>query len=635
MKPLLLIGALVLPVSAAEVHWDGIRDASLYLSPSTGDELRIRWQPAWQAAANPERIYLLDGQGRLQAERSIAADQLGGELSWPLAPGGGPYRLEIPGYSFRRFQVEHSDATQALLAPAKVHFAAEPQSDLTLYFRVKANQRAILGGKYHDGVRRLQVERLSDRRTLRLPLTDHSAYWRFDRLPLPLSGQDETWRLTLQGNGKAAFWLDGTDNLFAQSASQLAELPLADGQATLVVGDKVLGRTPDLGVALPYHTLPASAQAPLSALSPQAGGFYSLVDIMAERPLYENLWRRLYQDLYGIDHDITLLAARGRVAELEADRTTLGGLDAWLAATRMLGGQGVHYLAFADEPNLNYRDYASFSRYFQIMAERVRTTPGAYQAGVRIAMPASSRLLGGPFAENADSRRGIDWARRLLQEHGQYIDALAWHEWMVRDLLATRSYRDSVRQAAALVGLDDHGRPRKALLLDQTNMSSGASLSPYDQNTHYGALWWTSVVINASADGLLDMLNWFHVADEPGWPKGMLSVTGVDRFELKPAGRAQQFIARHWLEQVLALDNDAFELDALAMAEGAQRVLLGVNKADRLQHVSLRGVDCGAARLELFGPHDQPRQAGFDCSAGQMRFQLPGQTVFAFAWSVP
>ena len=142
---------------------------------------------------------------------------------------------------------------------------------------------------------------------------------------------------------------------------------------------------------------------------------------------------------------------------------------------------------------------------------------------------------------------------QALRFSGDQIDALAWHEWMVRDLLATRVYRNSVRQAADLVGLDNQGRPRKALLLDQTNISSGSSLSPYDQETHYAALWWTSVAINASADGWLDMLNWFQSADEPEYPKGMVRVLDNQRFELKPVGLAQQFIQQHWLDQVLRL----------------------------------------------------------------------------------
>jgi hypothetical protein len=250
-------------------------------------------------------------------------------------------------------------------------------------------------------------------------------------------------------------------------------------------------------------------------------------------------------------------------------------------------------------------------------------------------MPASSRLVNGPFTENAADKRGIDWARRLLSESADQVDALAWHEWMIRDLLATRVYRDSVRRAADLVGLDAKGQPRKALLLDQTNLSSGSALSPYDQETHYTSLWWASVVINASQDGLLSMLNWFQAADEPPYGKGMVRIHDDGRFELKPVGLAQQFIARHWLPQVLQLDNDAFEVDVLAMAGDEQRALLGVNKGTRLQRIDLSGAKCplNQSALRFFGADNRSRDIPFACENGRVRFELPGQTLFALTWS--
>ncbi|HEK0907348.1 TPA: hypothetical protein SMQ04_002111 [Pseudomonas putida] len=634
MKRWLLLCALWVPLApAAPLQWGDIRDGSLYLQPGRNDELRLRWHPAWQADANAERIFLLDGRGQLRGERAIKAEELRGEQRWPLSADAGPYRMEVPGYSFRGYQIEHSDTTRALFAPAKVHFSAEVGPRVELYFRVKAGEQATLAGKFHGGVRGLSAQRLSDGQQVEVALKPYPAYWRFDQQALPKSTRDEIWRLRLQGRGKAAFWLDGSANLFAQRADHLGDVANLAGQVRLKLQAKVLGPTPLLGVNLPYVLPPPSSFAALDALRPQAAGYYSFMDVLARQPGYEDAWRRLYQRRFGITQDITLLAGTGRRADLAADRTSHDGLDAWLAGTARLGGKGLHYLAFADEPNLNYRNYESYRDFFTGMAQRVSAWPGAREAGVRIAMPASSRLLGGPFTQGSKDLRGIDWARRLLQEHGAQIDALAWHEWMVRDLLATRSYRDSVRQAAALVGLDNQGRPRKALLLDQTNLSSGSSLSPYDQNTHYAGLWWASVVINASADGLLDMLNWFHVADEPEWPKGMIRVLGDERFELKPVGLAQQFIQRHWLRQVLALDNDAFEVDVLAMADGRQRSLLGVNKAERVQQVELALGDCPAARLELFGPDNQPRPARVSCQQGQIRFQLPGQTLFALTWS--
>ncbi|WP_295485239.1 hypothetical protein [uncultured Pseudomonas sp.] len=634
MKRWLLLMVLGAPwLQAAELQWGDIRDGSLYLQPSAEDTLLVRWRPAWQADANSEHLYLLDGHGQLRGERRIDAAEVRGEQRWPLTPGAGPYRLEVPGYSFRDYQAEHADSTGAQFAPAKVHFSAEVGPDVTLYFRVKAGERATLAGKYHGGVRGLWAQRLSDGQQVNLTLKPYPAYWQFDQHALPSSRRDETWRLRLQGRGKAAFWLDGSANLFAQRAEDLSDVPDLPGQVHLRLQAKVIGRTPLLGLNLPYVLPPPSSFAVLDALRPQAAGYYSFMDVLARQPDYEDAWRRLYQERFAIGQDITLLAGTGRRADLAADRTSHDGLQAWLAATARLGGKGLHYLAFADEPNLNYRDYASYRDFFSAMAARVRAWPGAREAGVRIAMPASSRLIGGPFTRASQQRRGLDWARRLLEEQGAQIDALAWHEWMVRDLLATRSYRDSVRQAADLVGLDAQGRPRKALLIDQTNLSSGSTLSPYEQNTHYAGLWWASVVINASSEGLLDMLNWFHVADEPQWPKGMVRVLGETRFELKPVGLAQQFIQRHWLTQVLALDNDAFEVDALAMADGRQRSLLGVNKADRQQQVELSLERCPSGQLELFGPDNRPRVGRFDCRQGRLSFQLPGQTLFALTWN--
>ena len=637
MRGLLLLVSLGLglEVQAAHMRWADIRDGSLYLQADRPDILKVVWAPAWQAEANEERLYLLDGQGKLAGERKIAASEVRGSQSWPLAPSAASYRLEVPGYSFRRYTLEHDDRTVALFAPAKVHFSAEPRDGDELFFKVAAGEHAVLAGKYHGGVGGLQAQRIGDGKQLSLSLKPYPAYWQFDKVELPVAPVDQVWRLRLRGSGKVAFWLDGTANLFAQNPQQLKPLREDDGQVRLTLSPQVIGTTPNLGVALPYVLPPASSFAVLDALQVKAATYYSLVDIMATRPHYEDKFRRLYQDRFGITQDITLLAGRQRQADLRADNTSNAGLDAWLAATRALGGKGTHYIGFADEPNLNYPDYASYQRIFDSMARQVLSNPENAKAGVRIAMPASSRFVNGPFINNAADKRGIDWARRLLAESGDKIDALAWHEWMVRDLLATRVYRDSVRKAAELVGLDAQGRPRKALLLDQTNMSSGASLSPYDQETHYASLWWTSVIINASQDGLLDMLGWFQADDEPEYPKGMFRVLGKDEFELKPVGLAQQFIRQHWLRDVMRLENDAFEVDVLAMSAGHQRNLLGVNKGSRLQRVSLAGAQCPLPHgsLRYFGADNRSRDASFKCLEGRISFDLPGETLFALSWS--
>lgn len=628
---------LAASVQAANVRWPDIRDGSLYLTPTQADTLTLSWSPAWQADGNREQVFLLDGNGRLAAQRAISAEESRGQLSWPLAAEHASYQVEVPGYSFRNYRLEFADSTQALFAPAKVHFSMAVERGTQLFFRVGANEQAVLGGKQHGGVSALRATRLSDGSRVDLALQQHRAYWQFDQIALPVSPREQTWRLDLQGAGKAAFWLDGSANLFARRAEDLGSLRQQTGSVQLRSSEQVLGPTPKIGNNLPYVVPPPSSFAVLDQLGLQAAGFYAFADVLQRKPGYENAFRQLYRERFGIQHDITLLGSTDRRAVLRDDKATASGLDAWLAASVALGGKGTHYIAFADEPNLNYTDYPAYRSLFKAMLERVERYPGAREAGVRIAAPASSRFVDGPLASNSAERRGLEWSRRLLAEFGERIDALAWHEWMVRDLLATRSYRDAVRQAADLVGRDAQGLPRKPLLIDQTNLSSGSTLSPYEQETQYAALWWTSVVINAAQDGLLDMINWFHIADEPEYPKGMVRVLGSDRFELKPVGLAQQFIQQHWLDQVLQLDNDAFEVDALAMARAQQRSLLGVNKSARLQQVSLSTATptCaqGAQTLTFFGPDNQPRSAQYHCQRGQYQFELPGQTLFALRWT--
>lgn len=637
MKRLMLLMSLGLGLSAqaAPMRWADIRDGSLYLQADRPDTLTIQWAPAWQADANEEHLYLLDGNGNLKGDRLIAASETRGKQSWPLAPGAASYRLEIPGYSFRRYTVEHDERTVALFAPAKVHFSAETRGGDELYFKVAPGEHAVLAGKFHGGVGALLAQRVGDNKQVTLALKPYRAYWQFDQLELPVTQDEQVWRLRLQGSGKVAFWLDGTANLFAQNPQQLKPLREDAGQTRLTLHKETLGPTPNLGIYLPYVLPPQSSFAALDALKPQAGSYYSFVDVTAQNPHHEDAFRQLYQNRFGITQDITLLAGSQRQADLRADTMSNAGLDAWLAATRALGGSGTHYIAFADEPNLNYSSYANYQAIFNSMARQVRSDPANAKAGIRIAMPASSRFVNGPFTDDAADKRGIDWARRLLAESGEQIDALAWHEWMVRDLLATRVYRDSVRRAAELVGLDAKGRPRKALLLDQTNLSSGSSLSPYDQETHFTSLWWASVVINSAQDGLLDMLNWFQAADEPNYPKGMVRILGGDRFELKPVGLAQQFIRQHWLKNVMRLDNDAFEVDVLAMATEHQRSLLGVNKGARLQRVDLAGATCPLTKgaLVYFGADSRSREGKFNCQDGRVSFDLPGQTLFALSWS--
>ncbi|MNO98669.1 hypothetical protein D3C76_904180 [compost metagenome] len=86
----------------------------------------------------------------------------------------------------------------------------------------------------------------------------------------------------------------------------------------------------------------------------------------------------------------------------------------------------------------------------------------------------------------------------------------------------------------------------------------------------------------------------------------------------------------------MRLDNNAFEVDALAMSSEQQRSVLGVNKGTRLQQISLQGADSACqlptATLTFFGADSRSRNATFDCREGRIDFEVPAETLFALTW---
>lgn len=632
---LFILMGLLQPGFALALEWQNLRSAVLELHPQKEDMLHIRWRHAWLSEANSEQLYLINARGELAEKLDIAAHEASGSHEMWLEPAQAPYWLVIPGYSFRNYDIGHGVHTASILEPERIHQTASLSRGQTLYFRIPAGRQARFAGKYHAGVDSIILTRQSDGYSQKLALQNKALYSAHDSVLLPVSQADELWSMTALASGKAAFWLEGVDNRFTSRAEHFPDANSVSGLASIRLLHEEAGRTPAIGVALPYLVPPVQALAPLERLNLQAASFYSFVDHINTGDGRELAFRNLYAGQMGINSSMTLLAGKNRRAVLRANRESLEGLRLWLQDTLKLPAGGIHYLAFADEPNLNFPDYEAFAEYFTAMLEYLKQQPGYAQSGVRVAVPASSRFLHGPFRPGAAQRLGIDWARQLLQQHGQDIDAIAWHEWMVRSPYATVIYRDSIRAAADLAGYDELGRPRKALLIDQTNISSGNSVSRHEQNTHFAALWWASVIIQSSRDGLLSMLNWFHVADEDDHQKGFFA---VDKGQLvaKPVARAQSFLTQRWLSRVGKINNSSFEVDVLHAYEGQEQQLLGVNKSRRPYRLNVElGQDCPQTLdARVLGEDGNIRPLAFACADGQLGLELPAQGIFRLEWEM-
>lgn len=630
---LVILLALLQSAYGSASDWPDLRSGTLELRPDTEDELQIQWRYAWLSEANPEKLFLINAKGELADILEIPATQTDGRHSMRLHPEQAPYLLVIPGYSFRNYSISHGKYTASIFEPERVHQTASFPERQVLYFRVPARQQAIFAGKYHSGADRIILTRLSDHYRQILELKTKQPYSAFDSVALPTSSGDEFWSMTVNKGGKIAFWLDGVDNRFARHPEHLSNSVSLPGRADVILLHEPRGHTPAIGVALPYLLPPDTSHAPLKGLNLQAASYYSFVDYIDNGDGRELDFRSFYAKQMGIHSSLTLMAGKDRRAVLHATRKSFEGLHLWLQDSLQLPPGGIHYLAFADEPNLNFPSYESFAEYFSAMLSYLKQQPDFTHSGVKVAVPASSRFLHGPMRDDAYRRRGIDWAARLLKQHAEDIDAIAWHEWMVRNLYATGLYSDTIRAAADLVGYDDKGRPLKVLLIDQTNISSGNSVSPYEQNTHFAALWWASVIIQSSSDGLLSMLNWFHVADEADHQKGFFFLRN-DRLQAKPVARAQAFLTERWLSQVNRIDNNSFELDALHTREGDEQQLLGVNKSRRVYklHVDMRQNCPQKLTARVLDADGRIQTLPFVCTDTQLELNIPAQGIFKLEW---
>src|SRR3546814_10900754 len=57
-----------------------------------------------------------------------------------------------------------------------------------------------------------------------------------------------------------------------------------------------------------------------------------------------------------------------------------------------------------------------------------------------------------------------------------------------------------------------------------------------------------------------------------------------------------------------------------------------VCSSDLLQRISLQGAGTACPSLALFGPDSRQRDAPVQCRDGRIRFEVPGESIFALMW---
>ena len=573
--------------------WPDVRDGVIYIQNQSTqvdskNTIAISWSDAWISESQEDHVYLQGPDGSLVGRLDLNEENTPGKRFFQTVEKG-DYRLEVAGANYRNVTISIQDDIPTVFEPVKIHKSISLPKSGKVYFSVSKGKSFRFSGKRYGAISKFCVESVSSKKRFKLKLNKKSYYWQYDHVVVPVADKDDIYEVTWNGNGKVSFWLDDIPNLFALKEKHLFVPVLNMGTTSIDISNEIVGDMPEIGAALPYVYPPKGTWSAIDSWKLQSANYYFFADDLKTSPKRDMSFLDLYENTFDITTSNSILANTGRDTVLKPTDSLKSRISNYLRGRHSLSLLSNNFVALADEPNLNYSNYESFDQYFSSLASFIKNHPDPMVSNTKLAVPQSSRFLNGPTRQDADKRIGIHWAEKLVNNYGQWIDAISWHEWLVRDLIDTTRYGDAVTRASELVEkysatLNDS----TALIIGQTNISSGLSLSPYEQETFFAALWWTSVVIQSSLPGKLDQIMWFKAADDPVYKKGLIHIT-KNGYIHKPVSEAMTFINSHVYPFVMNVTNKHPDVDVLVTLSADKRMafVLGVNKSKRDIHVDM------------------------------------------------
>lgn len=578
----LIIVSLLLCLSNSKLHaavWANIRDGALYIkngSPLT--VISLTWKNVWNSDSQTDHIYLQNPDGTLKEKIILAKDNTPGNIDVRLDRIG-VYKLELAGACYRSLTVSLPDKIKSMFAPVKVHKSISLPKSKSLFFHVPENHSFSFNAKNYGGVKEFWLSLENAEESYQLECNKYLRYSQFDSRDFDISGNSRFWKVEWQGQGKISFWLDGVPNLFVKQPDDYFALDYSPRDTEVTITEKIEGHTPSIGVAFPFEYLPEHSYQIMKNWGVAASNHYVFLDYLQRKGDQGVDFKQLYEQKFNINQNNAIFGLSNRKYVYRATEENKNSIFDFLKKSS--SQNSTTYYSIGDEPNLNYPSFESYSRTFGDIASSIKNHVDPAVRQSLIAIPQSSRFLNGPTIEGSEKRRGFDWAQKLIEQYGRYIDAISWHEWLVRDLIDTGRYHEAVSQADGLIEkYKSNFTKRPALIIGQTNISSGSTISPYENETYFASLWWVSVVINSSKAGKLDQLIWFKAVDDGVYQKGILSRKGSSIVE-KPVSEAMSFINSHLGKWVLNVDYKTPELDLLGtLSDHKQQMhLLGVNKS--------------------------------------------------------
>lgn len=647
-NPRTLWGVLFSEVEIITNAIRSLRDCNVYISPVEDDNLAVSWVGAYNPEAHEETLWVLDNAGNQVAELRIYEDEKDGSRTIPLK-GGMVYKLVVPGYSHRNYEVACNSTTTWVMEPAKLQFMGSLSAEPRFYFKILPGEQATFCMKDYtrgpiDGLYGATMTRIDDDFVLDFSCTPKTWYYEYDSWAMPVSDVTQSWRVDFKGRGRAGFWLDGIPNLFSDRLSAYKRPVLENNTVMAAVPSMVpansIGFVPLMGHYMPYTVIPEYVRPTLADYRAEVACIYSIVDAIAKNAAFEDIFRRYMSETMGLKRDYTIQARNGRDAYLDYNlhQDVQLGTDYWVKCMARINDGREHFIAPADEPNYNYPTFESYRTAFFNWATFIKTHPDYAASGARIMAAASSRFDHGPNADASATRKGYLWAKQIIDLYPDLVDGVVWHEWTVRGLLNLRQYTKTVELAYTL---SDNGRRR--LALEQTNTAGGSSVSLYDQNTHFCSMWWAAVFIAVTRTGKLDDLMFFPIIDEIDHPKGLLftSEYGADApaYTHKPVGLFFMWLAQHLHgcseSHVYPIEQARLEVDLVCFSNTKNGVvrqfIMGVNKSARSYAVTLDKFTWAAPyKLEFWNPNSTASEATptYDAANQRLLFDLPAETIF-------
>ena len=649
------LGVSLFAPSVLAASITGLRDSTLWVRGKADDVITLSYKDWYAGDSTTNYIYFHGPDGKLLNQITADPTAPGGQVALSLSKGDGDYRIELPGYFHRQAEITVPETASLILEPAKYHFSLHPEKS-PLYFNVPRNVNSFtLCGRYFKGVSAIRLFDPRGRKKGTLALSRSPGTLAFDTLPVefPTPG---TWRIGFQGKGKVGVWVDGIPNLFAPHPGDLFVPELKPGKVRFTGNGQIAPK----GLIGAFMVLSSEA--------PEIFEHIKYMGLQSFNYYIDHEWREPANPAYplgGDNDDPDTLAPLGFKWEdrrIEFYRQELGvqissifdSKSSWLgipktteqqrefaeftlAYIRHFNEDASHEMKWFspwDEPNLKEFTLEQYLPLVQEIGKRLKSEaqPDSVRQTPLLAITSS----GLESSNQGPDRIGSNWMAHLYTEVDAYVDGIAFNYWDRKDLCESWRFRNAVLTAADIMAAhDSDGQAVEEIVINQTSMSPGTSSSPYDVNTHFGALWLAGAICNSFADGLLGGFHYFTTVDDHHHMKGLIYgetppsplpyTPQALPFEIKPMGHAMSMINHTLLDHVVVLDNTSLEVDALLTLDIRKKRLglIVVNKFNR------------STRMEINTPlPDGFSNLTLSVSAQKLNASTPGPQPAGESWQV-